>query len=425
MSVTENIDETPSGALLHGIMSSIAEFYSRNLANEVIKGTQQKVRAGGTPSRAPIGYQNVRKLVDGVEVRTVEVDPQRAALITWAFNEYATGEHTLRTLAEALRERGLTFRPGPKTPAREVPAKKLQAILRNRYYIGFVTWRGVEHEGKHPHLVDAATFDAVQRTLTDHRTSGERPSKRGHYLVGTVRCGGCGLKLLFTVVTGRNREPYGYFFCASRSDGGESCGQRYLPQALVEAAVEQQWLRETIPGEDLSLARQDIESSLTQHENESATRQQLLSRQIQGIKRERFKWAEKAMAGAIPDDIAAAKQRQLAADLLRKEAALQQIARISDVHLETLRQVMAMIERAGHAYGRADAALRRSMNHAWFEALYLSEEDGHLRVVDTGHNDLGQALRQAVAARQTKTRRQRSSDGADPVGVSNFNVWWS
>ncbi|MFJ7738940.1 recombinase family protein, partial [Lysinibacillus sp. NPDC097287] len=31
VSVTENIDETPSGMLMHGIMSSIAEFYSRNL----------------------------------------------------------------------------------------------------------------------------------------------------------------------------------------------------------------------------------------------------------------------------------------------------------------------------------------------------------------------------------------------------------
>ena len=37
VSATENIDETPSGLLLHGIMSSIAEFYSRNLATEIIK----------------------------------------------------------------------------------------------------------------------------------------------------------------------------------------------------------------------------------------------------------------------------------------------------------------------------------------------------------------------------------------------------
>jgi site-specific DNA recombinase len=35
VSVSENIDQTPSGLLPHGIMSSIAEFYSHNLAAEV------------------------------------------------------------------------------------------------------------------------------------------------------------------------------------------------------------------------------------------------------------------------------------------------------------------------------------------------------------------------------------------------------
>ena len=33
---------------VHGIMSSIAEFYSRNLATEVTKGLSQKVAQGGT-----------------------------------------------------------------------------------------------------------------------------------------------------------------------------------------------------------------------------------------------------------------------------------------------------------------------------------------------------------------------------------------
>ena len=51
VSVSENIDQTPSGLLLHGIMSSIAEFYSRNLATEVIKGSVQKAKNGGTPGR--------------------------------------------------------------------------------------------------------------------------------------------------------------------------------------------------------------------------------------------------------------------------------------------------------------------------------------------------------------------------------------
>lgn len=54
VSATESIDQTPSGMLVHGIMSSIAEFYSRNLATEVTKGLTQKVAQGGTPhARTP------------------------------------------------------------------------------------------------------------------------------------------------------------------------------------------------------------------------------------------------------------------------------------------------------------------------------------------------------------------------------------
>jgi site-specific DNA recombinase len=51
----------PPGMLLHGIMSTIAEFYSRNLATEVVKGMTQKGRGAARSAKAPIGYLNVRK----------------------------------------------------------------------------------------------------------------------------------------------------------------------------------------------------------------------------------------------------------------------------------------------------------------------------------------------------------------------------
>jgi DNA invertase Pin-like site-specific DNA recombinase len=92
VSCTENIDDTPSGVLLHGIMSSIAEFYSRNLAHEVAKGLVQKAKSGGTPGKAPVGYLNTRRYESGREIRTVEVDPARAPLVQWAFEAYADGE---------------------------------------------------------------------------------------------------------------------------------------------------------------------------------------------------------------------------------------------------------------------------------------------------------------------------------------------
>jgi len=130
VSCSENIDETPSGALLHGIMSSIAEFYSRNLANEVIKGCVQKAKTGGTVGKAPLGYLNVRKNENGREVRSVETDSVRGPLMKWAFETYATTQRIDRlaryfevsepAMATRLRQNGLL----DPTPRCEPPSQR-------------------------------------------------------------------------------------------------------------------------------------------------------------------------------------------------------------------------------------------------------------------------------------------------------------
>src|SRR3954468_18002534 len=53
VSASENIDSTPAGRLMHGMLATFAEYYSNNLATEVLKGLTQKARNGGTPMRAP------------------------------------------------------------------------------------------------------------------------------------------------------------------------------------------------------------------------------------------------------------------------------------------------------------------------------------------------------------------------------------
>ncbi|CEI47272.1 Recombinase [Propionibacterium freudenreichii] len=133
VSATESIDQTPSGMLVHGIMSSIAEFYSRNLATEVSKGLSQKIAQGGTPMRAPIGYLNVRKTDEnGREIRTVEVDPERAPLIRWAFEHYAEGETSVTGLLRDLTARGLITVPTPKRPSKPLGKNTLYKLLGTR-----------------------------------------------------------------------------------------------------------------------------------------------------------------------------------------------------------------------------------------------------------------------------------------------------
>jgi site-specific DNA recombinase len=137
VSVSENIDETPSGLLLHGIMSLIAEFYSANLGLEVKKGTIEKTKRGGTSFRAPIGYVNVREIVDGREIRTIAIDPERGPLVTAAFRLYATASYSLSELAAVLEPAAsgagqagaaLAGRSTPTASLRAAPQRLLRSV---------------------------------------------------------------------------------------------------------------------------------------------------------------------------------------------------------------------------------------------------------------------------------------------------------
>lgn len=81
--------------------------------------------------RAPIGYLNVRARDDqGREYRTVEIDPERAPLIRWVFEKYATGDRTVVDLLAEVTARGLTTVPTPKRPSGPMARSGFFKILR-------------------------------------------------------------------------------------------------------------------------------------------------------------------------------------------------------------------------------------------------------------------------------------------------------
>ncbi len=120
VSATENIDETPGGKLVHGIMATIAEFYSGNLSQEARKGLKKKVEIGGTPGKAPIGYRNIRDKRKGKDIGLVVIDEQMGPIIREAFRLYATGSYTLGTLADELNHQGLRMPETRTLPERPV-----------------------------------------------------------------------------------------------------------------------------------------------------------------------------------------------------------------------------------------------------------------------------------------------------------------
>jgi DNA invertase Pin-like site-specific DNA recombinase len=223
VSVTENIEETASGRLVEGIHALMAEFYSANLAGEIRKGMTQKAKMGGWPTKAPIGYLNVREKIAGKEIAKVVLDPERALLVREAFRLYATGEYALPELEATMHAKGLTS-PYARRPGAPVSVSKLAELLTNPFYVGVVQWGGARYEGQHKALVPQSLFDRAQETLRARDVAGTRQRRHEHYLKGLLHCGECGRRLSLTLAKGR----YLYFYCL----GQRGLGEDRMPPAL-------------------------------------------------------------------------------------------------------------------------------------------------------------------------------------------------
>ena len=378
VSTSENIDQTPGGMLLHGIMSSIAEFYSRNLATEVIKGMGEKARNGGTLGKAPLGYINVRARDEhGREIRTIALDEERAPLVRLAFTEYATGSWTVRQLAEHLNNRGLTIPPTARRPTNPVSVRLLQTLLRNPYYKGVISFQGVEYAGAHEPLVDAATWQTVQDILTAH-TNGERQRTHNHHLKSTIVCGLCGARLLVQHATSRASGTYHYFVCARRHRVHD-CTFKAVLIDEVEARVAELYQQIRLSSDD----RREIERYLrVEFEHIQANRQQDIQRlttRQQQLEDQRHKLLEAHYAGAIPLDLLKKEQDQLTSGILAIQRELDGYtadAALVDRHLT---QALDLLEDCHRLYLAAPDRLKKLLNQVFFERILVNpavDEDG-------------------------------------------------
>ncbi|WP_265447770.1 recombinase family protein [Flexivirga meconopsidis] len=376
VSATESIDQTPSGMLVHGIMSSIAEFYSRNLATEVSKGLSQKIAQGGTPMRAPIGYLNVRTTDDnGREVRTVEVDAERAPLIRWAFERYAEGETSVTGLLRDLTARGLVSVPTPKRPAKQLGKNSLYRVLTNPYYAGVIRYKGALYPGAHEPLIEPALFDQVQSLLKARTAKQTRHVQHAHHLKGLLHCGTCGSRMLLDFATNPRGTTYAYFICSGRAAKKTSCTRRAVPVAVAERLVADSYANITISDQTYrDLAAQvdaAFDKRMTGRDQEIAD----LMANRQKLEAESDKLLAAHFADAI--DLSTLKRHQ---DRIRAGLAdVNQRLTEHDKHhtggRAFLHDSLRLLTDAHRAYARSGDADRRLANQAFYARLDITDDE--------------------------------------------------
>lgn len=211
-SVTEPIDDSSTGKLIEGMVSTIAQFDNDVRSERTVVGMKARLERGGWPFKPPLGYT---KSTNMVGEKIIVLDPRRAPLITKAFKLYATGLYSKQQVRSTVTRLGLSTK-------REKPLslQSFSQILRNPIYAGvlYVPKWGVRQRSNAATLVGRETFDKVQ-ALLDGKKPTVTPRRRNNPdfpLRHFVRCGRCNRPLTASWSKGRNHR-YPYYRCQNPS----------------------------------------------------------------------------------------------------------------------------------------------------------------------------------------------------------------
>ena len=254
ISITEHADDSPTGKLMEAIIESVDEFYSENLAQDVVRGMREAASRGFfLGSKAPFGYKRV-KVNDGAKERpTLKVDPATAPIVKGIFESSLRG-NGLKEICKELNDQGITNR------GKRWYKGGLHYLLTNEAYTGTAVWgrtdKGekaqdpVRVEGAWPALVSGELFDAVQQAMRDRAPKVQRPGRVGSkfLLSGLLKCGVCGRPY---IGQGAKSGQYGYYVCGTlyREGAGTCNNARYLNAPRVEDFVVEK-IRERILTEE-------------------------------------------------------------------------------------------------------------------------------------------------------------------------------
>ena len=295
--------------------------------------------------------------------------------MTWAFEAYATGDYNLRQLAEVLDERGLRTRGTPKRPAKALTPNHLHRLLRKSFYVGRFKWGGVEYQGTHEPLVSIETFAAVQAQLTAKNKAGERTQHHEHYLKGTIRCGRCGSKMIFSRNTGRRGGVYDYFVCVARHGKLTLCDLPYVWVKDIEEQVERYYQTIKLDEAAVETLYSHIVGAAKKRNTRALKMAKQQRRRIESLEAERRSLLKAHLAGAVPLDLLSEEQARITDELAKAGALMAN----SEIHWEelqkNLRRALVLASNLGTTYLKASPRVRRQMNQAIFEEI-LVEVDG-------------------------------------------------
>jgi site-specific DNA recombinase len=232
VSVTQSFNTHSSmGRLTLNVLLSFAQFERELIGERVRDKIAASKRKGiwvGGP--IPLGYAAVDK--------KIVVVPAEAATVRTIFKRYEV-LGSIRALADELDRHGLRSKLRRRSNGRTVGGGRfgvgaLAHLLKNRFYIGEIVYRGEVHRSQHEPIIDSALFEEVQGKL-----AAQAVARRGR-LQGSA-----------AILTGRLFDSRGHRMSPSHTNKGGARYRYYVSQVVLQGKPQAAGLVSRVPAAEL------------------------------------------------------------------------------------------------------------------------------------------------------------------------------
>ena len=237
ISATEVISAGAEGILLESVLEGMAEWYSEDLKEKVVRGlTVNATKCKWNGGTLPIGY-----VVD--EEQHLQPNPMTAPFVVEAFKRYDEG-NTLTQIRDYLNKRGVTTTKGSA-----ISYGAVQHMLSNRRYIGEYTFRDIVIPNGIPAIVPIELFERVQEKLAKNRKAPARAKAEEAYLLTTkLFCGHCGTSMNGESGKSRNGNVHRYYKCHAVKKKLNDCKKK---------SVRKEWIEDLVVNETMEMLMDD------------------------------------------------------------------------------------------------------------------------------------------------------------------------
>ena len=226
VSATETISDGAEGILLESLLEGMAEYYSADLSEKVVRGmTENALKCKYNGGTMPLGY-----VID--EEQHFKIDPLKAPFVLEAFKQYEEGS-TITEIRDWLNDHGVR-----NARNQAMSFGSVQHLLKNRRYLGEFRYRDVLIPDGIPAIIPKDLFDRVQEKLAKNKKAPARHKAEDDYLLTTkLFCGYCGAYMCGESGTSRSGEVHHYYKCATVKKHRGDCHKRSVRKEKIEDLV--------------------------------------------------------------------------------------------------------------------------------------------------------------------------------------------